>query len=337
MDTRKIKNLLRRYRQGLTSQHENDAVEQWLDHLKNDDPTYFDEDTINKYLANAKAVIDSQIKQPVNIFKNNLGKLGVAASLVLISGTAIAIWFWSQKNIDSNPALQVCKTQPNVIIRKSNGWVYLQTKKAIKYTATLSDGSVIVLNASSRLRYPEKFINHKRPVYLEEGEALFTVAKDKTSPFTVYTTKFATTALGTAFNIRNYQNEHKISISLIHGKIRVDNMVKAKSQAASRIVLPHQQIIANDDLTYVKSSSFDDETTVIGWKDGILSFKDASMTEVLNSIENRFNLKIRNNSHQVKWSYTGVFKKESLADVLETICLTERIHYKTNNNEIILY
>ena len=337
MDTRKIKNLLRRYRQGLTSQHENDAVEQWLDHLKNDDPTYFDEDTINEHLANAKAVIDSQIKQPVNIFKNNLGKLGVAASLVLISGTAIAIWFWSQKSIDTNQALQVCKTQPNVVIRKSNGWVYLQTKKAIKYTATLSDGSVIVLNASSRLRYPEKFIDHKRPVYLEEGEALFTVAKDKTSPFTVYTTKFATTALGTAFNIRNYKNEHKISISLIHGKIRVDNMVKAKSQTASRIVLPHQQIIANDDLTYVKSSSFDDETTVTGWKDGILSFKDASMTEVLNSIENRFNLKITNNSHQVKWSYTGVFKNESLADVMETICLTERIHYKTNNNEIILY
>ncbi|SDE80574.1 FecR family protein [Mucilaginibacter pineti] len=337
MDTRKIKNLLRRYRQGLTSQHENDAVEQWLGHLKNDDPTYFDEDTINAYLANAKAVIDSQIKEPVNIFKNNLGKLGVAASLILISGTAIAIWFWSQKNIDKTPALQACKVQPNVVIRKSNGWIYLQTKKAVKYTATLSDGSVIVLNASSRLRYPERFINHKRPVYLEEGEALFTVAKDKTSPFTVYTTKFATTALGTAFNIRNYKNEHKISISLIHGKIRVDNMVKAKSQAASRIVLPHQQIIANDDLTNVKSSSFDDETTVTGWKDGILSFKDASMPEVLNSIENRFNLKITNNSKQVKWSYTGVFKKESLADVLETICLTERIHYKTNNNEIILY
>lgn len=334
MNLGKIKNLLRKYRQGLASQQESDVVEQWLDHVKNDDPSNFDDNKIDEQLVKAWVNIDSRVKPPVSIFKNNIGKIGIAASIILISG--IAIWIASKKATDKSPALQAKCIQPNVTIRKSNGWVYIQTQKAAKYTATLSDGSVIVLNASSRLRYPQTFTNHKRPVYLEEGEALFTVAKDKTSPFTVYTTKFATTALGTAFNIRNYKNEHKISISLIHGKIRVDDLRKTKSQIASRIVLPHHQIIANDDLRSIKSSSFDDEATVTGWKDGILSFKDASMPEVLNSIENRFNLKIINNSPQGNWSYTGIFKNESIKDVMETICLTEGIHYTLKNNEIIL-
>jgi transmembrane sensor len=49
------------------------------------------------------------------------------------------------------------------------------------------------------------------------------------------------------------------------------------------------------------------------------------MDEVVNSIENRFNVIIKNNSGRTNWSYTGVFKDEPLADVLKTVSLTEGI------------
>jgi transmembrane sensor len=330
LNNRKIKSLLRKYRQGTTSKQENDALAQWLDRVKNEDPTHFNEVDIQQQLSKVKNKLNSHINQPVIVFRQKAFRLATAAVLLIISGLTITLWFSLQ-----TPSNKKQYVKQPVERRISNGWVYLQTKKGIRQTVKLSDGSVIVINASSRLRYPQKFTGHKRTVYLDEGEALFTVAKDKTSPFTVYTAKFSTTALGTAFNIRSYQKEHRVSISLIHGKVAVHDLLATRKETADRILLPHHQIVA--DFSSIKSSSFDDETPITGWKDGVLSFKDASMAEVLNAIENRFGVSIINNSHDMQWSYTGLFKNEPVEQVLKTICLTEGINYSITDNEITLY
>ena len=201
----------------------------------------------------------------------------------------------------------------------------------------MPDGSLVMLNASSRLHFPLKFTNHKRPVYLDEGEAFFEVAKDKTSPFTVYTTKFATTALGTAFNIRSYAKEHKISISLIHGKIKVDDLRPSATYTATKILLPHQQIVFNKTSGILLKTDFKDALPITDWKDGVLSFQDATADEVINAIQNRFNVVIDNKSNRLNWSYTGVFVNEPLNDVLKTVCLTEGITCAINKNNITLY
>ena len=112
-------------------------------------------------------------------------------------------------------------------------------------------------------------------------------------------------------------------------------MLASRKEQATRILLPHQQLVA--DLHSIKSTSFNDETAVTGWVNGLLSFKDASMAEVFNGIENRFGVSIINHSKHTDWSYTGIFKTEPLTEVLETICLTENIKYSITNNEITIY
>lgn len=330
MDNRELKKLLYKYQQGITSQQKNDALEQWLDGVKDPDHASFDDELIKMQLAKTKAKIDVRINRSDSIYRHTIIRIAAAATLLLFSALAVVFWVSRLNTSDKKLAVQ------QLVERKVNkGWVYWKTAKGAKQTIKLSDGSIIVLNASSRLRYPQKFTNHKRPVYLDEGEALFTVAKDKKSPFTVYTAKFATTALGTAFNIRSYQKENKVSISLIHGKIAVHDMLATKKTEATKILLPHQQLVA--DLHSITSTSFGDETAVTGWVNGALSFKDASMAEVFNGIENRFGVSIINKSKHANWSYTGIFKTENLKEVLETICLTENINYSLANNEITIY
>ena len=58
--------------------------------------------------------------------------------------------------------------------------------KGCNFSLTLTDGTVIYLNADSRLQYPLEFSGDSRVVYLE-GEAFFKVAKDKIKPFIVKT------------------------------------------------------------------------------------------------------------------------------------------------------
>jgi transmembrane sensor len=330
LNNSEIRKLLLKYQQGTTSKQENDALEQWLDRVKNTNDAHFDDEFIEQQLIKTKAKVNAHINRFGIFYHHTIIKIATAATLLLFSVLIVIFWLPGPKRTGKKLAVQ----QP-VEHKINKGWVYWKTAKGIRQTIKLSDGSIIILNASSRLRYPQKFTNHKRSVYLDEGEALFTIAKDKKSPFTVYTAKFATTALGTAFNIRSYHKENKVSISLIHGKIAVHDMLAAKKAEATKILLPHQQLVA--DLHSIKSISFNDETAVTGWIDGALSFKDASMAEVFNGIENRFAVSIINHSKHTEWSYTGIFKTESLKEVLETICLTENINYSITRNEITIY
>jgi transmembrane sensor len=63
----------------------------------------------------------------------------------------------------------------------------------------LSDGSVVSLNTDSKISV--SFTNEARNVRLEQGEALFDVAKDKLRPFTVSAGNTRVRAVGTSFSV----------------------------------------------------------------------------------------------------------------------------------------
>ncbi len=317
----------------MCTETEGQLIEDWLSTLMEADEVHLDNAFIEDQLKAVKNQVDVEIVAiPVIGHRRNYRWLAVAASVTVVCASA-AIWGIHVKKHAGDGLAQ----QKGISSRVSNGWVYVQTQKGITDKIKLTDGSLITLDASSTLRYPVKFSNHKRPIYLDEGEALFEVAKDKTSPFTVYTPKFATTALGTAFNIRSYAKENKVSISLLHGKIKVEDLHPARKSESPKILLPHQQVVLNKQSGILFKNSFVDETPIISWKDGVLSFRDATMDQVLNSIENRFNVVIKNNSSRLSWSYTGTFTAQSLNDVLKTVCLTEGISsYTIVNNNITL-
>ena len=317
---------------GICSAEEKEIIEQWLAETENNKAIAYDEDFIAEQLVINKSKIDGRLKTAAIKPISKYNWLAVAASaLFVISISTIIYASYLKRHPEQESA-----HQPHVEKEVINGWVYIKTSKGITDQVKLPDGSIITLDAASIIRYPQKFTNHKRPVYLDEGEALFEVAKDKTSPFTVYTNKFATTALGTAFNIRSYAREHKVSISLIHGKIRIEDLHPAHKTNTPNILLPHEQIVLNKLSGNLVKSSFKDETPVIAWKSGVLNFSNASMDEVINTIENRFNVTITNNSKRTDWSYTGDFKDEQLADILKIVSLTEGISYTINKNSIII-
>jgi transmembrane sensor len=332
LDIDQTKTLLKKYSLGICSAEEKEIIEQWLAETENSKAVAYDDVFIAEQLVINKSKIDARLKLAAIKPTFKYSWLAVAASaLLVISASAITYTSYLKKH----PAQQLAY-QPHVEKHTINGWVYVKTSKGITDKVKLPDGSIITLDASTIIRYPQKFTNHKRPVYLDEGEALFEVSKDKTSPFTVYTNKFATTALGTAFNIRSYAKEHKVSISLIHGKIRIEDLHPVHKVNTPNILLPHEQIVLNKLSGNLVKSSFKDETPVIAWQSGVLNFSNASMDQVINTIENRFNVTITNNSKRINWSYTGDFKDEQLADIVKIVCLTEGISYTINKNNITL-
>lgn len=86
----------------------------------------------------------------------------------------------------------------------------------------LPDGSAVVLNACSKLCYPVDFSHSRQRKVVLSGEAYFDVAKDVAKPFIVNAGHFDVHVLGTAFNVKSYETDDLVAISVERGKVEVE-------------------------------------------------------------------------------------------------------------------
>ena len=90
-------------------------------------------------------------------------------------------------------------------------------------TVALQDGSVIAIDACSRVRV--RYTERERLVSLEQGQARFTVAKDPLRPFRVHVRDQTVVALGTQFDVELISEN--VLVTLIEGHIAVTGLATA--------------------------------------------------------------------------------------------------------------
>lgn len=334
MDVEQIKILLERYHQGNCTPEEVALVEQWFDHINQQQPVATNEDELEFDLGNIKSKIDNQLApaQPVP----HMGRWYAVAAAALVMIAAGIFWF-TQRKPSGEFVTRPLTTSPLAAIRTvKNGSVEVITPRTIKDTISLQDGSTILLNAGSKLHYPENFSNADRSIWLEEGEAYFDAAEDKARPFIVHTGPLTTTVLGTTFNIRAYALENKVTVALFSGKVKVDHPVNAGSKTSSLVLMPSEQFSFNLHELSLSKSNFAKPLAEKAWQNGFLVFKDASYNELVTRLENHFGITVINRSSKSSWNYTGTFRNESLKDVMETICLATSLSYQINNDTVFL-
>src|SRR5687767_1688106 len=126
----------------------------------------------------------------------------IAAALLLIVGGYAAFRSLSPAHSDPRDYARAELTAPN----------------GQRVTATLGDGSRVVLNAGSRLRYSPDIERGSRDVYLE-GEAYFEVTHDARRPFRVHANGGVAHDLGTRFTVRAYPEVTRIDVAVVEGKV----------------------------------------------------------------------------------------------------------------------
>lgn len=88
-----------------------------------------------------------------------------------------------------------------------------------RMTIMLPDGTKLVANSRSEIRYPEKFTGDTREIYAS-GEVFLDVARDEEHPFVVRSKGFELKVLGTKFNIFNYDGKYS-NVVLVQGSVEV--------------------------------------------------------------------------------------------------------------------
>lgn len=195
----------------------------------------------------------------------------------------------------------------------------------------LPDGSVVWLNADSKISFPEKFDDEKREIHLT-GEAFFNVIKNPDQPFIVKSGKLSTTVLGTAFNVRIFEDEPFMSVALESGKVKV--MIEDNDATPVLFLEPGESIKYSKKEGIVLKEKFDREQ-LLSWKDGIIVFKDADMEEIFNSLAKWYGVEFTiKNKIEEEWTYTGSFDNETLENVLRSISYTQEFTYTINQKNI---
>lgn len=140
---------------------------------------------------------------------------------------------------------------------------------------TLADGSTIYLNRASSLSLRRgKFNAYSREVWLDEGEAFFSITKDAQRPFVVHSSNGVTTrVLGTSFNIKSYSALPDQVITVNTGRVQVFN-----SRQEEIILEPNYKVsISTDDGTL--SAGMTDAQSVSSWRSGKIILENATLLE----------------------------------------------------------
>jgi len=194
----------------------------------------------------------------------------------------------------------------------------------------LPDGSKVWLNSGSSLKYPMRFSEQHRHVYLN-GEAYFEVNSNATSPFFVNTPFFAVKATGTRFNVTSYKNNLSPSVTLVEGKVSVQEASPGKTHETLAILLPGQHmeydtLIGNTVIQTVDTYKY------VAWKDGKLVFRNDVLSEVARRISLQYNVDIEVIGEKINKSrYRATFENQPLNEMLELLKMSAPIDYKEIN------
>ncbi|MBP8067796.1 MAG: FecR domain-containing protein, partial [Pedobacter sp.] len=122
---------------------------------------------------------------------------------------------------DGTPVSSTLQNEPHF-----NPILIAQTPRGGTYNLTLSDGTLVILNAESSLKFPQVFNGTNRVVELT-GEAYFEVAKNKKMPFIVKSTDQSVEVLGTRFNVNAYPGKTPLT-TLQEGSVKINAAGKEK-------------------------------------------------------------------------------------------------------------
>lgn len=320
-----IKDILHRYTHGLYTK---DDAEFLIDYLMKGRP--FPElsqemDDVWDSLELIEAPVDKQKEyleeaQKLLYTLNNKPKgkkvslkriLSYAAALAIIAVSAWGIYMSRHSSAD------VLYTE----VRVDNG---------VHKDVTLPDGTQVMLNAGSYIKYPQKFRGDIRNIEID-GEAFFEVVRDETKPFVVYTDKASVKVLGTSFNVKSYNSDKQLTVSVKSGKVQVDT-----DEAMTRLIANEQLILDKTTGEFQKRN--EDVKFATAWISGGLYFNKTPIQNVVQELERMYNCKIKFQEGNTYDEYIyGEHDNKSLEAVLKSIQYSTNIKYRKEGNLIILY
>lgn len=180
----------------------------------------------------------------------------------------------------------------------------------------LSDGTVVTLDAGSRLTYPERFPANAREVSLE-GEGYFEVRADPDRPFVVRARDARVQVLGTRFNIRAWERSRRVQVAVVEGRVSLGAL---ESDAGEEVVVAAGQGSVVPDGAAPATPRAVEVEGYLDWMRDELAYDDTPLGEVMDRLERWHGVRfVLEDSSVARERVTAHLASRELGDALELI------------------
>jgi len=223
------------------------------------------------------------------------------------------------------------------------GWWYL-TRPVEKFYSTkygqtqligLPDGSVVVLNGNSSLKYKSEWPKDApRQVWIK-GEAFFKITHQTNHQrFVVHTRRnYTIEVLGTEFNVNDRQNTTQVVLQ--SGQIKLT--IKQKRVDKSIIMVPGQLVAIDTAQARLKINTVKPELFT-SWRQQKLVFEGTSFAEITTMLKETYNLDvIVADPRLLEEKITGTVPSGNINELLRALAISLKLKYQQDNNQVKFY
>lgn len=212
-------------------------------------------------------------------------------------------------------------------------YITVETQDANTFRMALPDGSLVYLNAGTKLKFPKEFTNGERKVEVD-GEAYFEVVADVDRPFMVSThgkyqgthRNMDVTVTGTKFLVSNYQDLTSAHTVLLEGVVSVNN---------ERMAPGYIYELSEGREAISRPSSLSKYTD---WIDGVFELDGEPISTILYKIEKWYGVRFIGKKTFKNQNFGGVISRNvPLKDILSLLEENAGLKFKeADNNQIII-
>ncbi|TCC99454.1 FecR family protein [Pedobacter hiemivivus] len=307
-----LKNLFNRMAKGVATKEEKQTAQQWYSRL---------DLTGGEAFGSAEEELRIQERMRLNlhahVHQNKILKLYRSLSVQKIAAVlsfallTLAIGGYLLKN---HPIQQYQVASGNQHIR----------------AVTLPDGTRVMLNMGSSISWKSNYNTLNRAVHLV-GEAYFDVKKDKQRPFIVSSANINTIVLGTAFTVEAYPTENHLNVSLIRGKVKIEDQ---DNQDNKVFLLPGNMASYDTGTGKIEVRATAVEAPD-AWTHGALVFNDIPLATAIERLSTKYHLNIQfDKTEMEKKKVTASFHVVSWQEALHSILFANNMTYIIKDNTI---
>jgi len=227
------------------------------------------------------------------------------------------------------------------------------TQNGTRTSTRLPDGTMVWLNAGSKIFYDNDFAGATREVKLE-GEAYFDVVKNPHRPFIVHTGGINIKVLGTVFNVRSYPADKTVETTLIRGLVQVTR--NGYPQQKPVFIHPNEKLVvekvAEEDagnvtatqkialpvtykLAHLDTTVKENELVETAWVYNRLEFRGEDFEQLAGKMERWYNVSIVFEDDNVKkQTYNGSFENETIEQALTALKAAAPFSFTIQGHEI---
>ena len=194
----------------------------------------------------------------------------------------------------------------------------------------LPDGSVVSLNANSKLIYPKSFDGKTRNVELI-GEGFFDITPNPDKPFIITANNAEIKVLGTKFNVIAYKDISKVEVLVETGLVSLSS----KSNINNSILLEKGEFGILDETDLQETTITD--PNYLSWKTKVMEFRNEDLRTVLDVINHTYGSNIILDSEPLEHlELTSKYDNINLDTLLQSICIAFNLEKSEIENQIIL-